>query len=52
MTPPALLQQRLMELLNERRIVVWYNGEWAFEAFVQSFKGPACVVISIATSTL
>jgi hypothetical protein len=30
MTPPALLQQQLMELLNERRIVVWYDGECAF----------------------
>jgi hypothetical protein len=52
MTLSAFLQNRLVELLNERRIVVWYDGERAFEEFVQSFKAPSCVVVSASSSTL
>jgi hypothetical protein len=48
----AFVQHRLVELLNERRIVVWYDGERAFEEFVQSFKAPSCVVVSASSSTL
>jgi hypothetical protein len=52
MTLSAFVQNRLVELLNERRIVVWYDGEHAFEEFVQSFKAPSWIVISAAGSTL
>jgi hypothetical protein len=34
MTLSGFLQQRLPELLSERRIVVWYDGERAFQEFV------------------
>jgi hypothetical protein len=44
MTLSGFLQQRLPELLSERRIVVCYDRERAFEEFVQSFSAPACTV--------
>jgi len=52
MTLSGFLQKRLPELLSERRIVVWYDGERAFQEFVQSFSAPACTVVSTAESTL
>jgi len=52
MTLSGFLQKRLPEILSERRIVVWYDGERAFEEFVQSFSPPACTVVSVAESTL
>jgi hypothetical protein len=51
MTLSSFPQQRLPELLSERRIVVWYDGECAFEEFVQSFSAPARTGVSGAEST-
>jgi len=48
----SFLQKRLFELLEERRIVVWYDGEGDFESFVSTFKAPGCEVLSAADSIL
>lgn len=52
MSVSDFLQKRLQNLLDERRIVVWYDGERAFTGFVRSFITPSCIVVSAAESTL
>ena len=48
----AFLYKKLADLLNDRRIVVWYDGEGRFEEFAASFNAPNCEVLSAAESTL
>jgi len=48
----AFLYKKLVDLLNDRRIVVWYDGEGRFEEFAASFNAPNCEVLSAAESTL
>lgn len=48
----TFLHKRLVDLLDERRIVVWYDAEHAFEEFVGSFNAPNCMVVSAAESIL
>ncbi|MEE9268670.1 MAG: PglZ domain-containing protein [Candidatus Krumholzibacteria bacterium] len=52
MSVSSYLTKRLLDLLDERRIVVWYDGERAFETFAADFKAPSCKVVSAAESIL
>ncbi len=52
MTVSEYLHKRLIDLLNDHRIVVWYDGEQAFGEFAAAFKAPACVIVSAAASVL
>jgi len=46
------LRKKLIDILNDRRIVVWYDAEGDFKDFAASFKAPNCVVLSTAGSVL
>lgn len=48
----AFLHKKLIDLLNDRRIVVWYDAEGDFKAFAASFNAPNCEVLSAADSVL
>ncbi|MGO9120749.1 MAG: PglZ domain-containing protein [Desulfomonilaceae bacterium] len=48
----SFLHKRLVDLLNERRIVVWYDGERDFKTFVRAFRAPNCEVLSAEESIL
>jgi len=52
MTFTAFLRKKLVDLLNERRIVVWYDGEGDFPQFAASFEAPNCEVLSAQASVL
>lgn len=52
MTVSVFLTKQLRGLIEDRRIVVWYDGEQAFKDFVQTFQAPSCAVISAADSVL
>lgn len=46
------LFERLCDLLDERRIVVWYDPAGAFAEFVAAFTAAGCVTVSAAESVL
>jgi len=46
------LRKRLIDLINDRRIVVWYDAEGDFRAFAAKFKGPNIEVLSVEESGL
>jgi hypothetical protein len=46
------IEKRLLDLLEERRVVVWYDGEKAFGEIAMSFAAPACTVILAQDSPL
>ena len=46
------LTKHLLDLLEERRIVVWYDREGAFRDFAAAFQAPACKVVMATDSTL
>ena len=46
------LTKCLLALVEEHRIVVWYDGEDAFRDLVASFRAPACRVVMATDSTL
>ncbi|QLA17320.1 PglZ domain-containing protein [Desulfolutivibrio sulfoxidireducens] len=48
----SFLHKKLVDLLNDRRIVVWYDAEGDFKAFAASFNGPNCEVLSAEASVL
>ena len=48
----SFLHKKLIDLLNDRRIVVWYDPEGDFKDFAASFNAPNCEVISAADSVL
>lgn len=52
MTLSAHIVKRLGDLLEERRVVVWYDGERAFGDVAAKFVIPGCLVISAAQSRL
>lgn len=52
MSLTSYLTKRLMDLLSEKRVVVWYDGEKAFGEFARAFAAPQCVKISGQESTL
>jgi hypothetical protein len=46
------LRKRLIDLLNDRRIVVWYDAEGDFKTFAGSFNAPNCELLSSEKSVL
>jgi len=48
----SFLHKKLVDLLSESRIVVWYDAERSFTAFVRTFESPNCVVLSAEESVL
>ena len=48
----SFLHKKLVDLLNDRRIVVWYDAEGDFKAFAAAFNGPNCEVLSAEASVL
>lgn len=48
----TFLHKKLVDLLNDRRIVVWYDVEGDFKAFAAAFNGPNCEVLSAEASVL
>ncbi len=48
----TFLHKKLVDLLNDRRIVVWYDVEVDFKAFAAAFNGPNCEVLSAEASVL
>lgn len=52
MSLKAYINKRLVDLLEEKRVVVWYDGEKAFEEVARVFAGPNCTRILAAESRL
>ena len=48
----SFLHKKLVDLLGDRRIVVWYNDEGDFKAFASEFNAPNCEVLSADASIL
>jgi hypothetical protein len=48
----AYLKKRLTDLLEEKRVVVWYDGEAAFGEIARTFKAPNSTVILSQESRL
>src|SRR4051794_8354972 len=46
------LTTRLVALLEEHRIVVWYDCERAFADFASAFRAPGCTIVLARTSIL
>jgi len=46
------LKKRLIDLLNDRRIVVWYDPEKHFEELTRSLRAPSCQVLNASDSVL
>jgi hypothetical protein len=46
------IRKRLVDLLADRRIVVWYDAEGDFVDFVSAFSAPNCEVLSATESIL
>ncbi|MHB8782131.1 MAG: PglZ domain-containing protein [Desulfobacteria bacterium] len=46
------LNKKLIDLLNARRIVVWYDAEGDFKTFAATFNAPNCEVLSVEESVL
>ena len=44
--------QKIRTLLNDRRIVVWYDAEGDFKSFAAEFNAPNCEVLSAEASVL
>ena len=52
MSLTAYLKKRLADLLEEKRVVVWYDGEGAFGEIARTFKAPNSTVILSQESRL
>ena len=48
----SFLHKKLIDLLGERRIVVWYDAERNFTSFASQFSAPNCEVLSAEASVL
>lgn len=48
----SFLHKKLIGLLGDRRIVVWYDAEGDFESFAAEFDAPNCEVLSAKPSIL
>ena len=48
----SFLHKKLVDLLNDRRIVVWYDAEEDFRTFARTFTAPNCEVLSAEASVL
>ncbi len=52
MSLTSYIRKRLADLLEEHRVVVWFDSEQAFGEIAQSFSLPSCRVVSAADSQL
>lgn len=52
MSVTSYLTKRLIDLLEEHRIVVWYDREDAFKDFAAAFRAPGCRVVLATDSAL
>lgn len=52
MSLTAYIHKRVLDRLDERRVVVWYDGEKAFGDLVANFAAPNCTVIQGEPSRL
>ena len=48
----AFLHKKLVEMLDDRRIVVWYDSDGDFNSFAASFNAPNCEILSSEKSLL
>jgi len=48
----SFLHKKLVDLLGDRRIVVWYDAEGDFKSFAAEFNAPNCEVLSAEASVL
>jgi hypothetical protein len=48
----SFLHKRLIDLLNDRHIVAWFDAEGDFKFFAAAFTGPNCEVLSAEASVL
>jgi predicted ATP-dependent Lon-type protease len=46
----SFMHKKLVDLLDDRRIVVWYDAEGDFKTFVAEFNAPHCEVLSTESS--
>jgi hypothetical protein len=46
------LNKRLADLLEKKRVVVWYDGEKAFQEVARDFRTPNCTAILAGESRL
>lgn len=52
MTFSKYVRKSLTQLLNDKRIVVWYDPDREFRDFVRSFQAPNCEILSASDSVL
>ncbi len=52
MSLTSYLKKRLIDLLEEKRVVVWYDEEKAFQDIARGFAAPNCTAILAAASRL
>jgi len=45
----SFLHKKLVDLLNDRRIVIWYDAEGDFKAFVAAINAPNTTVLLTLT---
>ncbi|RCK78539.1 MAG: putative cytoplasmic protein [Candidatus Ozemobacter sibiricus] len=48
----SFLHKKIVDLLGDRRIVVWYDAEGDFKSFAAEFNAPNCEVLSAEASVL
>ena len=48
----SFLHKKLVDLLGDRRIVVWYDAEGDFKSLAAGFSAPNCKVLSAEASIL
>ena len=48
----SFLHKKLVDLLSDRRIVVWYDAEGDFKSFAAELTAPNCEVLSVEASVL
>jgi hypothetical protein len=52
MSVSAHIYRRLVDLLEESRVVVWYDGEGTMRALAMQFTAPHCQLVDTSESTL
>ena len=52
MTVSAFLHRQLVDLLEDHRVVVWYDAEGAFREWATQFAAPQCIAVDTSASIL
>lgn len=52
MTVSAYIHRQLVDLLENRRVVVWYDSEGVFHEWASRFAAPNCIVVDTSSSIL